>query len=79
MCSEHTRPTRAEVEAYAESQDIRTDVDAFLQYNDARGWKGIVDWRPMLMKWAAHDTKPNPQDNDDGLDDFGRPVRKEFK
>ena len=79
VCSEHTRPTRAEVEAYAESQDIRTDVDAFLQYNDARGWKGIVDWRPMLMKWAAHDTKPNPQDNDDGLDDFGRPVRKEFK
>ena len=79
VCSEHTRPTRAEVVAYAESQDIRTDVDAFLQYNDARGWKGIVDWRPMLMKWAAHDTKPNPQDNDDGLDDFGRPVRKEFK
>ena len=71
-------PDRAEVESYAESLGILTDVDAFLQYNAARGWKGIVDWRPLLQKWASHDDRSSDQYQDDELDDFGRPIKKEF-
>ena len=79
MCVTHTPPDRAEVEAYAESLGIRTDVEAFLQYNAARGWKGIVDWKPLLQKWAGHDDHIRPQDEDDGLDEWGKPIRKEFE
>ena len=79
VCVTHTPPDRAEVEAYAESLGIRTDVDAFLQYNAARGWKGIVDWKPLLQKWAGHDDHIRPQDEDDGLDEWGKPIRKEFE
>ena len=55
----HTPPSRDEVAAYAESLGIQTDVDAFIQYNDARGWKigqtKVEDWRPLLQKWTGHD------------------------
>ena len=77
VCSTHIPPDRDEVAAYAESMGIQTDVDAFIQYNSARGWKGIVDWRPLLQKWAGHDD--HQKKDDDGLDEWGRPVRKEFK
>lgn len=55
----HTPPSRDEVAAYAESQGIQTDIDAFIQYNSAKGWKigrtKIEDWRPLLLKWTGHD------------------------
>ena len=55
----HTPPSRDEVAAYAESQGIQTDIDAFIQYNSAKGWKigrtKIEDWRPLLLKWSGLD------------------------
>lgn len=79
----HTPPSRAEVEEYCRSLGIMTDADAFIQYNNAMGWKigrtKVEDWRPLLMKWVSHDDRASDQDQNDELDDFGRPIRKEFK
>lgn len=79
----HTPPSRAEVEEYCRSLGVVTDADAFIQYNNAIGWKigrtKVEDWRPLLIKWISHDDHSADQDHDDGLDDFGRPIRKEFE
>jgi hypothetical protein len=79
----HTPPSRAEVEEFCKGLGITTDIDAFLQYNSATGWKigrtKVEDWRPLLMKWVSHDDgSAITSNNDDGLDDFGRPIRKEI-
>ena len=79
----HTPPSRAEVEEFCKDLGITTDIDAFLQYNSAAGWKigrtKVEDWRPLLMKWVSHDDgSAINSNNDDGLDDFGRPIRKEI-
>ena len=79
----HTPPSRAEVEDFCKGLGITTDIDAFLQYNSATGWKigrtKVEDWRPLLMKWVSHDDSSTiNSNNDDGLDDFGRPIRKEI-
>jgi hypothetical protein len=79
----HTPPSRAEVEEFCKGLGITTDIDAFLQYNSATGWKigrtKVEDWRPLLMKWVSHDDgSAINSNNDDGLDDFGRPIRKEI-
>ena len=77
-------PSRDDVMTYCEENGIRTDVDGFLSFNAARGWKRgrrkAEDWRPLLEQWVSRDREYNhPEEDDDGLDDFGRPVRKEFK
>ena len=81
MCV-HTPPSRTEVAEYCLSLGVSTDIDAFIQYNNATGWKigrtKVEDWRPLLTKWISHDNH-NTDQNDDELDDFGRPIRKEFK
>lgn len=78
----HTPPSRTEVAEYCLSLGVSTDIDAFIQYNNATGWKigrtKVEDWRPLLTKWISHDHHNTDQD-DDELDDFGRPIRKEFK
>lgn len=78
----HTPPSRTEVAEYCLSLGVSTDIDAFIQYNNATGWKigrtKVEDWRPLLTKWISHDHH-NTDQNDDELDDFGRPIRKEFK
>ena len=79
----HTPPSRAEVEEFCKGLGITTDIDAFLQYNSATGWKigrtKVEDWRPLLMKWVSHDDgSAIYSNNDDGLVDFGRPIRKEI-
>jgi len=78
----HTPPSRTEVAEYCLSLGVSTDIDAFIQYNNATGWKigrtKVEDWRPLLTKWISHDHHDTNQ-NDDELDDFGRPIRKEFK
>lgn len=79
-------PLREDVDAFCRENGISTDIDAFMSYNAARGWmRGkakIRDWHPLLMQWISKDSEfghdPENKD-DDGLDDFGRPIRKEFK
>ena len=46
----------SEMIAYADSEKLNTDVEAFYLYNEGRGWKGVEDWKPMLKLWA----KSNP-------------------
>lgn len=77
-------PLREDVEAYCSEHGIRTDIDSFLGYNAARGWKRgklkVEDWRPLLTQWIIKDGEyGRTENNDDGLDDFGRPIRKEFE
>jgi hypothetical protein len=79
-------PLREDVDAFCMENGISTDIDAFMSYNAARGWmRGkakIRDWHPLLMQWISKDSEfghdPENKD-DDGLDDFGQPIRKEFK
>lgn len=72
-------PTVAQVEEFARAEGLTLDAAAFIQYNEARGWQGVKDWRPLVRLRASQMTKDQPQDDDDGLDVFGRPIRKEFK
>lgn len=72
-------PTVAQVEEFALAEGLTLDAAAFIQYNEARGWQGVKDWRPLARLRASQMAKDQPQDDDDGLDVFGRPIRKEFK
>lgn len=72
-------PTVAQVEEFALAEGLTLDAAAFIQYNESRGWQGVKDWRPLVRLRASQMTKDQPQDDDDGLDVFGRPIRKEFK
>lgn len=76
-------PSRDDVTAYAAEHGFRIDADAFIRYNQSRGWmigrKKAEDWRPLVDGWIAQDREFNKANDDDGLDEFGRPIRKEFK
>lgn len=72
-------PTVAQVEEFAAAEGLTLDAASFIQYNEARGWQGVKDWRPLVRLRASQMTKDQPQDNNDGLDEFGRPIRKEFE
>lgn len=76
-------PSREEVTAYCFEHGIQTDVDAFMSFNASRGWKRgkmkVEDWRPLLAQWVSKDNEYRQTGNDDELDDFGRPIREEFK
>lgn len=54
-------PLREDVDTYCRENCISTDVDAFISYNAARGWKRgkvkAVDWRPLLMQWVSKDSE----------------------
>lgn len=76
-------PSRDEVTEYAAEHGAQIDADAFIRYNQSRGWmigrKKAEDWRPLADGWIAQDREFSKVNNDDGLDDFGRPIGKEFK
>lgn len=76
-------PSRDEVTAYAAEHGAQIDADAFIRYNQSRGWmigrKKAEDWRPLADGWIAQDREFSKVNDDDGLDDFGRPIRKEFQ
>lgn len=76
-------PSRDEVTAYAADHGAQIDADAFIRYNQSRGWmigrKKAEDWRPLADGWIAQDREFSKVNDDDGLDDFGRPIRKEFQ
>lgn len=68
-------PLREDVDTYCRENCISTDVDAFISYNAARGWKRgkikAADWRPLLMQWVSKDSEygQRPQE----------PTEKEFE
>ena len=72
-------PTVAQVEEFATAEGLTLDAASFIQYNEARGWQGVKDWRPLVRLRASQMTKDQQQDHNDGLDEFGRPIRKEFE
>lgn len=77
-------PLREDVDTYCRENGISTDIDAFMNFNAARGWKRgkmkVSDWHPLLMQWANKDSEyGQTPTNDDGLDDFGQPIRRKYK
>ena len=79
----HVPPSFDDVSAYCLENGLNTNIEAFIRFNASRGWmrgnRKVRDWRPLLAQWIAKDSEYNhPQNNDDGLDDFGRPIRKEI-
>lgn len=71
-------PSVADVEAFAAAEGLALDARAFVDYNTARGWKGVTDWRPLVRLRAQQLASAAQAAEDDGLDDFGRP-RKEYE
>ena len=77
-------PSADDISAYCRENGLSTDIDAFIRFNESRGWmrgnRKIKDWRPLLSQWIAKDSEYNQQQNDnDELDEFGRSIRKEFE
>jgi hypothetical protein len=78
-------PDPADVHAYFSAQGLSAAAaDKFLAYNQARGWKigknRIEDWQKAADMWIGMEDHTNTQQMEaTELDDFGRPVRKEFK
>lgn len=77
-------PDPADIHAYFSAQgQSAAAADKFLAYNQARGWKigknRIEDWRKAADMWISMEDSTNTQTDEAQLDDFGRPVRKEFK
>jgi hypothetical protein len=51
-------PTSAEVVAYAKSKRIpAASAIAFWRHHESKGWRGLVDFRPALEKWAEEDAE----------------------
>ena len=77
-------PSADDISAYCRENGLSTDIDAFIRFNESRGWmrgnRKVKDWRPLLAQWIAKDSEYNQQqDNNDELDEFGRSIRKEFE
>lgn len=72
-------PSHDEVATYARAHGYQIDIDQFIAYNTARGWKlggqRVDDWRSLVDLRAAQ-TKPADPD-DDGLDVWGKPIKLE--
>lgn len=67
------KPMLKDVQAYAEAENIQTDVQRFYSYYEKTGWKTkngrpITDWKSTLRYWANTDkkdadtSKKNPND-----------------
>lgn len=52
-------PTHTQVSDFAKEEGLTMDVDAFIDYNTARGWmigsNPMKDWRAAARKWARID------------------------
>jgi len=72
-------PSVAEVAEYADAEGLTLDADAFVEYNASRGWAGVKDWRPLVRLRAKQLAQGSASDDNDELDEFGRPIRKEFE
>lgn len=79
-----THPTRGDTEAYfAGCGRSVEDAHKFFNYNEALGWKigktPIENWQSAADMWMKQKPDSAPVQNDDGLDDFGRPRKREFQ
>jgi hypothetical protein len=56
--SRASRPALPDVLAFAKENGIsEKSAERFRLHHKARGWKGIVDWKPALLKWAMEDAE----------------------
>lgn len=69
-------PTFSEVEQYVRAEGLELDIQSFLDYNTAMGWDRVKDWRALVRLRAKQLADSKPQNNDDNLDDFGRPIMR---
>ena len=54
-----TRPTLQQLSVWCSMRGIKTNVEKFYAYNDARGWTlngKPADWQKLLQLWVANDT-----------------------
>ena len=56
-----TPPTKEEIAAYCLEKDLHIDVDYFIDYYTANGWKvgrnPMKDWKATVRNWAKRDTE----------------------
>ena len=48
-------PTRAEVKAYVDNNNLVIDADRFFDYYDSREWQGVYDWSAYARNWNKED------------------------
>lgn len=53
--SSYSSPTRAEVKAYVDNNNLVIDADRFFDYYDSREWQGVYDWRAYARNWNKED------------------------
>ena len=44
-------PSIAEVEIFCKEQGLSVNPERFIDYNTARGWAGITDWKSLVKSW----------------------------
>ena len=49
-----SKPTLDEVVNYCRERRSGVNAKRFFEYNEARGWKGIEDWKAALRSWEAN-------------------------
>lgn len=62
-------PTIKDVVKYISDRHLKVDGRRFYEYYEARGWKGIRNWKALARSWEARDgTKPKAKtfDNFEG-------------
>lgn len=83
-------PSIQDVEDFAEAEGLTIDAQAFIDYNQSRGWKAgktmIADWRIYARKWAKNGEAAQKQteaDRDPGddadTDAFGNPIKPRWQ
>lgn len=48
-----------EVREYCRERGNRISAERFVSYYEARGWRGIVDWRACVRAWEQRDRQPS--------------------
>ena len=81
--SRFTPPTADEIDIFCRENGIRIDVGRFIDHYTANGWmvgkNHMKDWRATVRNWARRDGNMAQASEDDGLDCWGKPIRKEFE
>jgi hypothetical protein len=77
LASEHEMKLTLGPLTYLVSISLTFGVSLIVGWMIAR--KKAEDWRPLAEGWIAQDREFSKVNDDDGLDDFGRPIRKEFQ
>ncbi len=78
-------PTLDEVRKYAREAGLCLNADRFFNHYASIGWvrngNAISDWKALARLWAEEDRKKMEKaaPRDDGLDCWGKPIKKEFE